>query len=451
MKISNYDVVIHTGDAWDEIVTYEIHNIINGEYIISPNNPPGKITRKISAVESHMLFIYPFSFFTRDRYEETAMRMERVCDMVCALLQKHEILGLEELIIFISGQKEKYQINNYKDIEWILRCLTAAKVIVATCKKDKISFTLSPSRIAREKSRKFAATVASELTSLSERIRTIINHAPTVGTYRENILQNSLRKHLPERYHVATGFILGLDRQIDILIYDRVDYAPLFREGDLVIVPPESVRAVIEVKTKLTSQNLYSALALLSLTSKLDDNQPPFFRGVFAFESSMKSDVIYQKISDFYTDLNTMSQGGPGELICRPFNHLTCACVVAESFSYVSYARNERRRLVPVLRSKMSISGLESQSSLFMQSLLSHLKFGGIKKSKINYMGRMLGEDTLSNKIKDLREGDDSWGAYYSFDEGDVDEDVVEKMENLIISVQLWLDGEENFEALPST
>ncbi|MCQ9136844.1 DUF6602 domain-containing protein, partial [Streptomyces hilarionis] len=94
-----------------------------------------------------------------------------------------------------------------------------AEFVIASCKKDGVSFSLSPAQRAREKQRKFSATIAGELASLSQRVRFIIDHGPTVGTYRENLLQSLLRKHLPERYHVATGFIFGLSRQIDILIY----------------------------------------------------------------------------------------------------------------------------------------------------------------------------------------------------------------------------------------
>jgi len=322
MKIAILDIVLHKEDPWNEIISYEVQSVDYCGCVISPNDPRGKKAREVSKAEFHQLLIYPFSFFTREKYREIALWMEQVCDLICALLHKNQNLALQDLVRAVIEHKGQYRINDEDDVEWILRCLTMAKVVVATYKGSGISFALSPSRIAREKGRKFAASIADDLTSLSERIRTIINHAPTVGTYRENILQNSLRKNLPERYHVATGFIFGLDRQIDILIYDRVDYAPLFREGDLVVVPPESVRAAIEVKTKLTSENLYAALDFLSSVSQLDDNLPPFFKGIFAFESELNNDTIYEKIFDFYTDLNSMSAGGPGHLICRPFELL---------------------------------------------------------------------------------------------------------------------------------
>lgn len=68
---------------------------------------------------------------------------------------------------------------------------------------------------------------------------------------------------------------------------------------------------------------------------------------------------------------------------------------------------------------------------------------------KINYMKRLLGEDTFSEKIKELIDEREGWGAYYAYDEGDVELDAVEEMENLIFSVKNWIDGEENSKEFP--
>lgn len=446
IEIYILDTVVRKDDDWDEIILYEVQDINKNECTISPKRTSDKKEEKEFVIESSTLLIYPFSLLMRDRYKKQALSMELVADLICAELDRKQKISLHDISAFIMKHKTKYEIEDETIADWILRCLTAAGLIIVRKAGNTFYFSLSPSRISREKERKFSATIASELTSLSERIRTIISHGSTVGTYREKILQHSLQKHLPERYHVGTGFVYGLDKQIDILVYDRIDYAPMFRENDLVIVPPESVRAIIEVKTNLNSQTLDSALTLLSLASQLDDNRPPFFKGIFAFESSLQADAIYKRISNFYTDLNTMSKGGPGDIICQPFRHLTCACVANTALAYIEYSRNKKNRLVPILRAKSSATELDSQTSLFMQSLLSYLKFGGAKPFKINYIGRMLGEDTLIKEIKDLREDDDSWGAYFLFDDEGADNQVVTDMENLIISVQNWLNGDENFE-----
>ena len=47
-----------------------------------------------------------------------------------------------------------------------------------------------------------------------------------------------------------------MSSQLDIIVYDDTDYAPIFREKDVVVVRPESVRAVIEVKGFLKSDDV---------------------------------------------------------------------------------------------------------------------------------------------------------------------------------------------------
>lgn len=447
MAIEHDDILIYTDDPWGEIITYRIIKSSAKEYTLSPSGDffSNKNAKTVPVSDEHKLMVFPLSFFSYEKHKKLADMMLRVGDLVCALLSKHKILMLSELTDLLVEHSGRYGFRS-EHITWILRCLVAADNIVAGRKKKTISFELSPTRKLREKQRKFSATIAVELASLSERIRLIIEHGPTVGTYRENLLQNSLRKHLPERYHVATGFIFGMRNQIDILIYDRIDYAPIFRDGHLVIVPPEAVRAVIEVKTNLTSDNLESALEVMHAVAHQDDNKPPFFKGIFAFESSLSSEFIYESIANFYTDWEAPAFGKPGEIIHQPFQHITCLCVNNKAFAHIRYARNKNKRLVPVLYSKNSATELESQSSFFMQNLLSHLKFGGMKQFKIDYMGRMLGEDSFNKRVKDLRDECDSWGAYFSFDEGDAEQDEVDDMEQLILGAQQWLDSEENFE-----
>ncbi len=448
MKIDRDDVLIHMDDPWDKVSTYRIINSTTKEYTLSPSGElfKNKNSRVVPITEKDKLLIFPLSLFSYEKHKKLADLMLRVGDLACALLSKNESLMLDQLVSLLLAHKDRYSFQD-DQIIWILRCLVAADNIVVKSKKKSFSFELSPAHKLREKQRKFSATIATELESLSERIKFIIDHGPTVGTYRENLLQNSLKKHLPERYHVATGFIFGVRNQIDILIYDRIDYAPIFREGDLVIVPPEAVRAVIEVKTNLTSDSLESALGIMHIVSRQDDNQPPFFKGIFAFESSLSSEFIYEKISTFYTDWEAPAFDKPGEIIYHPFQHMTCTCVNNKAFAHIRYARNSNKRLVPILYSKNSATELESQSSFFIQSLLSHLKFGGMKQFKVDYMGRMLGEDSFNKKIKDLRAECDSWGAYFDLDEGNAKLDAVTEMEQLILTAQQWLDCEENFEA----
>ena len=43
-----------------------------------------------------------------------------------------------------------------------------------------------------------------------------------------------------------------VSRQCDLLIFDASAYPPVFRDGEFVVLRPESVRAVVEVKSALT-------------------------------------------------------------------------------------------------------------------------------------------------------------------------------------------------------
>lgn len=447
MQPNTQDIYICMDDSWDTISTYRINHITNTHYHLRLSSEPfSNIDAiKLRIDEADKLQIYPFSIYTYDKYRELGDLMQRIGDLASALLSTHISLSLERISQLILEHKEKYRCKE-SDIPWVLRCLVARGMLTPKLKNNNVSLTLSPACKARENQRKFSATIVDELESLSQRVRYILDHGSSVGTYRENLLKNSLRKHLPERYHIATGFIHGFKKQIDLLIYDRIDYAPLFREDDLVIVPQESVRAVIEVKTNLTTGKLHSALELLHYAAFFDDQQPPFFKGIFAFESNLTKNKLYDTISDFYTNYNVQAQGGPGQLIGFPFQHLTCMCVNKKAFAYTKYIRNKNKRLTPHLYSKQSATNLESQSSFFIQSLLSYLKYGGMKPFKIDYTSQMLGEDTYATKIKDLRHEEDSWGAYFAVDEGDEDEISINKMENLILSAQRWIEGYDNFE-----
>jgi hypothetical protein len=80
------------------------------------------------------------------------------------------------------------------------------------------------------------------------------------GTHCEVLLRDFLRRHLLSGMSVDKGFIYGrVERdgqerhgpEIDLLIHDTVDYRPVFRLEDFVIVQPEAVLGIIQVKRTL--------------------------------------------------------------------------------------------------------------------------------------------------------------------------------------------------------
>ena len=141
-------------------------------------------------------------------------------------------------------------------------------------------------------------SLASEITAIRNRVQNLIGpaHWPTVGAAKESVLRSIIRRHLPPSLHVGSGFILspdGQSSQIDILIYD--ERAPvLFKDGDLVILTPDSVRGVIEVKTRLSMQefkNAVSKLDEIATLMRLKPRDPAPFFGLFAYEGPSLNDA----------------------------------------------------------------------------------------------------------------------------------------------------------------
>ncbi len=110
-------------------------------------------------------------------------------------------------------------------------------------------------------------SITEELYSIKDRIRNLVKHWPTDGESKEIALRSVLRRHIPESVIVGRGFIVTPDAtstQIDVLVVDA-NKPTLFKEGDLLIVTPDAVLGVIEVKTELRSKDEFEeVLAKLS-------------------------------------------------------------------------------------------------------------------------------------------------------------------------------------------
>lgn len=125
----------------------------------------------------------------------------------------------------------------------------------------------------------FWASITNELKAIEERVNNLIKsqHKPSSGLHREHILKNVIDRHLPEVYKTCTGFIFDGNRcstQIDILVIDGQGFTYV-KEGDLVIVPPSAVRAIIEVKPKLSlsTRSKKKEPQLLKALIKLAENK----------------------------------------------------------------------------------------------------------------------------------------------------------------------------------
>lgn len=92
-------------------------------------------------------------------------------------------------------------------------------------------------------------------------------HSGMRGELYEALLRDFLRDYLPQRFYIGTGQVMGsnpslnseglysrLSKQIDIVIFDALNHPILLPKYEL--FPIEGTLAVIEVKSKLTTQEL---------------------------------------------------------------------------------------------------------------------------------------------------------------------------------------------------
>ena len=73
-----------------------------------------------------------------------------------------------------------------------------------------------------------------------------IEEVPLAKAVEATKSRGFLRKILPGRFQVSTGFIEDCNRQLDIIVWDGTNYAPFFRENEVVVLPRTSVRAIFE-------------------------------------------------------------------------------------------------------------------------------------------------------------------------------------------------------------
>ncbi len=160
-------------------------------------------------------------------------------------------------------------------------------------------------------------TTSNELLALTNKVRNLILHWGEDGRYKEAVLKNVIGRFLPEKFTIGTGFVIKQTAnrgehlsspQLDLIIYD--DASPvLFKEGDFVILTPDAVRGIIEVKANLQNQGLTNVLRKANENGKFifsgkDDKKQKFFNGVFSYEG-YTNNFIMDTFEQNYKDSNT--------------------------------------------------------------------------------------------------------------------------------------------------
>ena len=169
----------------------------------------------------------------------------------------------------------------------------------------------------------FFATTNQELFATVNRLDKLIGskHWLYVGTYKETLLKKSLRRVVPSRYSIDSGFIVAANQegkvirstQTDILIWDSTNFSPLYRDDDFVLIPPEACKIMIEVKGVLTPVELKKTLT--NFDASIDFCLTPLLQQfnirkyVFSFDSRniRFPETIFKSIASTYSDSPKLS------------------------------------------------------------------------------------------------------------------------------------------------
>jgi len=132
----------------------------------------------------------------------------------------------------------------------------------------------------------YAALIGESFTSRINLLAQILRdaHDPSLGAYKERLIMRLIPQFIPRAFEVGTGFVVfpkerafesdppeGYDpmnrsdheisHQCDIIVYDAHNYPVVFKDGDFVVVRPEAVRSVVEVKGTLDPKQVRTSVA----------------------------------------------------------------------------------------------------------------------------------------------------------------------------------------------
>lgn len=112
----------------------------------------------------------------------------------------------------------------------------------------------------------YFASVSRLLHEESESIRRAFKtHNLSAGENREDRVGRFLTDHLPERFGVGTGLVVSSDgvfsNQADLVVVDRLNNAPLHGSDRNQLWPVESVYALVEVKTRLSPEDIRDSVS----------------------------------------------------------------------------------------------------------------------------------------------------------------------------------------------
>jgi hypothetical protein len=124
-------------------------------------------------------------------------------------------------------------------------------------------------------------------------IRSLLKDPKVIGDYYEAIIMDAVRESISDYFSARRGVILAengqASRECDIIVYSAAEYGPMFLSGDIIVVNPEAVRCVIQVKGTINIENLNDAIANLAAVDRL---RPGIWKLIVGFRTSIAYETL---------------------------------------------------------------------------------------------------------------------------------------------------------------
>jgi hypothetical protein len=110
-----------------------------------------------------------------------------------------------------------------------------------------------------------------EFVLMNKKLKNLIKDKVALGNENESILREFLKNYIPKHYSIGQGFIFKnrneISKQCDIILYDSSFFPPIFKKGDFVVLMPEAVLSVIEVKAEIKTGKDFLISAIENIKS----------------------------------------------------------------------------------------------------------------------------------------------------------------------------------------
>ena len=148
----------------------------------------------------------------------------------------------------------------------------------------------------------FYGLLEQQLSAQTRALKTLVSHRSSIGWVNEQAFGGMLRNHLPKQCSLGSGFVLSPDgtktSQGDVLIFDEAAHPVLFREGGLVVICPEALLGVIEIKTSSSKQFMKDAIANIASYKAVR----PCFGAVFVLQPPVNWDTAQGHLEDAWAE-----------------------------------------------------------------------------------------------------------------------------------------------------